>query len=283
MPTGPRRVVAFDAGYATDLATLGVPVVGTVEPNVASPELVRRLLSDAERVGTAEEPNLERIAALRPDLIVTRTFTDDALERDQGAQQLDPNFAKLERVGPTVALPYRDADWRGNFEKVAAVTGRGERAHELAARAEAQLRQVRREVGGGPAPTVSFVRVVGGEIYVALCASCSPTPSSPRSGSRPLLTSRAPRMTRSCRSARSGWRASTPTSSSLPSTPARRPSRRRSSAIPCGGAWTRCGAEPSCRPTPACGRRAPTAALSRVCRTSAAPPSWRRPNRRGNR
>ncbi len=168
VPAAPQRVVVMDTGFATDLAALGVRVVGTVEPEVADPAALDRRLPDARRVGTAESPNLEAIAALRPALIVTRTF--GGVDAVRGRGTLDPAYRRLARIAPTVALEYEDAAWEDNLRRVAHVTGTGDRVRPLVRRATERLAAVRRgtAAGGGRRPTATFVRLIGGEIYVAL-------------------------------------------------------------------------------------------------------------------
>src|SRR5688500_8537336 len=72
----PERVVVLDTGELDAALALGVTPVGSVRTDV-SDELPAYIQdagvdpADIENVGTIAEPNLEAIAALDPDLILT--------------------------------------------------------------------------------------------------------------------------------------------------------------------------------------------------------------------
>ena len=69
IPTRPERVVVLDTGELDSALALDVTPVGAVTTDV-SEEFLSYLAEEAEGidvVGTIAEPNLEEIAALRPD------------------------------------------------------------------------------------------------------------------------------------------------------------------------------------------------------------------------
>jgi len=121
-----RRVVALEWTYAEDLLVLGVEPAGVADVDgyrgwVASPVLP----ADVADVGTRQEPSLERIAALEPDLIVSATFRHDGI-RDQ-----------LEAIAPTLLFnPYPDGidhleEMRTTFSTLAAAVGRDAQAEAV--------------------------------------------------------------------------------------------------------------------------------------------------------
>jgi len=114
VPAKPRRVVTMDPFAALQVALdLGVPVVGSAtfpndDPYPAY--LEPRQVAGIEDIGYTE-PDLETIAALRPDLII-------------GSQDfVEPVYARLRRIAPTVALEFT-YDWKRTVRSVAAVLGR---------------------------------------------------------------------------------------------------------------------------------------------------------------
>ncbi|WP_237690568.1 ABC transporter substrate-binding protein [Paenibacillus caui] len=93
----PKRIVALDWTYAEDLIALGIQPAGVADikgykqwVNGDTP-----LGSDVVDVGTRQEPNLEAIAALEPDLIITADYRAESI------------YDKLNAIAPTLAFsPY---------------------------------------------------------------------------------------------------------------------------------------------------------------------------------
>lgn len=93
----PQRIVALEWTYAEDLLALGVPPVGIADikgyhtwMNVQAP-----LPADVQDVGNRQEPSLEAIAALKPDLLITSEL------------RAKTNYDELSRIAPTIVFnPY---------------------------------------------------------------------------------------------------------------------------------------------------------------------------------
>jgi len=157
VPAEPRRVVTMDPFAALQVALeVGVPVVGSAAfPN---DDPYPAYLEDAQVEGIEDigyaEPNLEKIAALRPDLVI-------------GAQDfVEPAYAQLSRIAPTVALEFT-YDWKRTVRTVADVLGRpGAMDPAIAAfeRRAAQFRRHNREVLART--TVTVIRVVSDALRI---------------------------------------------------------------------------------------------------------------------
>ncbi|MBS4179056.1 ABC transporter substrate-binding protein [Lederbergia citrea] len=92
-----KKVVVLEWTYAEDLLAVGVQPVGMADikeyHNYVN--IDAELSKDVVDVGGRQEPNLEAIAALEPDLIIGVSFRHDAMLRD------------LESIAPTVIFnPY---------------------------------------------------------------------------------------------------------------------------------------------------------------------------------
>nr|WP_245404609.1 iron-siderophore ABC transporter substrate-binding protein [Ancylobacter gelatini] len=75
---GRPRVVALDFGLAETLIEMGLPPIAVPDPQTWADWVVEPPLpADIVNLGTDREPNLELLAALRPDLIVTTPFLGD--------------------------------------------------------------------------------------------------------------------------------------------------------------------------------------------------------------
>ncbi len=143
----PSRVVALEWEYVEDLLALGITPVGAADLKGFRTWMPVRLPGGVRDVGTRQEPNLERIAALRPDLIITPTF--------RSAKTIDT----LRKIAPTMALePYpagRRTDEQyhamvNNFRRIAKRVGRasrGERVITQLARTQRSLKAKLRRGG----------------------------------------------------------------------------------------------------------------------------------------
>lgn len=149
LPDTPSRVVTLDPFYSLQMSLeLDLPVVGSGTfdtesgfPTALTPEEVAGI----EAIGTFDQPNLETIALLEPDLIIGDAFFQEE------------NYDLLSEIAPTVLVD--TPNWKEWFSTIAEATDVPERADEgLAAYDErvaaiqGDLRDIR----------VSFVRIVPG-------------------------------------------------------------------------------------------------------------------------
>lgn len=97
VPENPQRVVALEWTYVEDLLALGLQPVGVADIAgynnwVKIPVSLDESVVD---IGTRQEPNLEAIAALNPDLIIGVAF------------RLTENYDELSAIAPTLVFnPY---------------------------------------------------------------------------------------------------------------------------------------------------------------------------------
>lgn len=90
----PKRIVALEWTYAEDLLALGVQPVGVADIKGFKAWVITQPALDAGAtdVGTRQEPNLEAIAALKPDLIIAANF------------RVKNSYEKLNQIAPTLAF-----------------------------------------------------------------------------------------------------------------------------------------------------------------------------------
>ena len=92
-----KKVVVLEWTYAEDLLAVGVQPIGMadIEEYNNWVNIDAELSKDVADVGGRQEPNLEAIAALEPDLIIGTSFRHDGM------------IADLEKIAPTVIFnPY---------------------------------------------------------------------------------------------------------------------------------------------------------------------------------
>ena len=154
IPEQPERVVVLDTGELDAALSLGVVPVGAVTTDV-SEEFLSYLAEDAEGVevvGTIAEPNLEEIAALQPDLILSNKVRHEEI------------YGQLSQIAPTVFAETVGAAWKDNFLLDAEALGKEEDADELLAAYEQEAADLGESLEDAAGTTVSPLRFVAGTI-----------------------------------------------------------------------------------------------------------------------
>jgi iron complex transport system substrate-binding protein len=156
IPQQPERVVVLDTGELDTALSLGVTPVGAVTTAVSDGFLsyLAEDAADVEVVGTIAEPNLEAIAALRPDLILSNRTRHEDL------------YDELSRIAPTVFAERVGAVWKENFLLDAEALGLEDDAVQQLEKYETAAAEVGRSIGDPAGTTISALRFVDGTIRV---------------------------------------------------------------------------------------------------------------------
>lgn len=152
----PKRVVVLDTGELDSAMSLGVTPVGAVEAveGLGLPSYLEGT-GEIENVGTIEEPNLEKIATLRPDLILSSKLRHEKI------------YDQLSQIAPTVFTETTGVTWKENFEKHAEAMNRSDEAKEAMAGYDDRLEQFQNAMGDRLGETeVSVVRFLPGETRI---------------------------------------------------------------------------------------------------------------------
>jgi iron complex transport system substrate-binding protein len=140
-----RRVVALEWDAVENVLALGVTPVGAGDKGqyrdwVAAGEPVPAATQD---VGTRSEPSLEKVAALKPDLIIA--------VRESAAK----NRAKFEKIAPTAVFrgyvdPNTDgSEWErmaSQFSRTATLLGREDEGQKVLEAVQADVKKAKRQV-----------------------------------------------------------------------------------------------------------------------------------------
>lgn len=152
VPVDPQRVVVLDTGELDDVLALGVKPVGAVRVDVAQDFL--SYLGDQTKgikmVGSIAEPNLEAIAALQPDLILSSTVRHEAI------------YDQLSSIAPTVLAPDLGDTWKDNFRLYADALNKKQQAEKMISDFEQRAAKIGEQVPHGT--TLSLVRFLPDEI-----------------------------------------------------------------------------------------------------------------------
>ncbi len=130
VPAGVERVVALEWTYAEDLLALGLQPVGVADIGGYKSwvKLPVELAPDVADVGTRQEPSLERIAELKPDLIVAVAF------------RVGESYEQLNAIAPTLVFdPYSGEEGLSQFQEMRDTLGAIARAVGREAEAKAVL------------------------------------------------------------------------------------------------------------------------------------------------
>ncbi|MFI2027074.1 ABC transporter substrate-binding protein [Streptomyces buecherae] len=151
VPESPKRVVVLDTAELDSAITLGVKPVGATRADVASGflnYLPKEKVEGIKDVGTIAAPNLETIASLDPDLILTN--------KDRDATR----YKELSAIAPTVMTETTGYPWKENFLVHAAALGKTAEAKKVTADYTAHAGRVTDAIGGPDKAKQTEVNVV---------------------------------------------------------------------------------------------------------------------------
>ncbi|MDZ8105284.1 MAG: iron-siderophore ABC transporter substrate-binding protein [Nostoc sp. DedQUE12a] len=157
IPIHPQRVVLVDDYFLLDsLLALDIKPVGYATClTCIGEDSLTRLAVDIPIVGSRENPSLEKILTLKPDLIL-------------GSEWQKQSYPLLSAIAPTVMLPNSSkADFKRDLQYIAKVVGKSDRVEAILANYEKRIQLFRQKVGTKlKAKTVSVVVVAGSAIGV---------------------------------------------------------------------------------------------------------------------
>ena len=150
----PTRVVVLDTGELDSVLALGVTPVGAVEATATAglQAYLGERTRDVQVVGTIAEPNLEAIAALRPDLILSNKVRHEDI------------YDSLSGIAPTVFAERVGVAWKENLRIAGEALGRSADAERILADHQTAAQEIGRRFGDPAATAVSMVRFIPGSI-----------------------------------------------------------------------------------------------------------------------
>lgn len=154
VPQEPKRIVVLDTGELDSVMSLGVKPVGAVEAveGLGLPSYLKNV-EGIENVGTIEQPNLEKIATLEPDLILSSRLRHEQI------------YDQLSQIAPTVFTETTGVTWKQNFMKHAEAMGKTDEAKKIMANYDRRTEEFKQAIGEDP-PEVSIVRFLPGETRI---------------------------------------------------------------------------------------------------------------------
>ncbi|MGH1332961.1 Fe(3+) dicitrate ABC transporter substrate-binding protein [Exiguobacterium sp. OS-77] len=137
VPEKPKKVVALEFSFVDALDELGITPVGIAQENKT--DVSGLLGKDIEftEVGTRQQPNLEVISSLQPDLII------GDFNRHKGI------YKQLQEIAPTIILKSRNATYEENidsFKTIAEAVGKTKQMDDRLALHEERLQAAKKKV-----------------------------------------------------------------------------------------------------------------------------------------
>lgn len=103
----PKVIAVLDTKFVDQLVALGEQPAGSVSAagsDTDFPEYLLDQLGDVKVLGTRDEPNMEAVLALNPDLILATDFQEEV-------------YDSLNKIAPTIMLDFYE-DWRVTLETI---------------------------------------------------------------------------------------------------------------------------------------------------------------------
>ncbi|PLR92583.1 ABC transporter substrate-binding protein [Bacillus sp. T33-2] len=149
----PKKVVILTNEGTEALLALGVKPVGAVQSWLGDPwyEHIKKDMEDVEVVGVEHEVNLEKIAVLKPDLIIGNKLRQEAV------------YEQLNAIAPTVFSETLRGDWKENFKLYAKALNMEDKGEKVLNDFDAHVEDVKQKLGDKVDQEVSVVRFMAGK------------------------------------------------------------------------------------------------------------------------
>jgi iron complex transport system substrate-binding protein len=147
-PEAPKRVVSLYASYSAAWLAAGGELAGVTDDAVSERQLS---VGDAELVGSAMRPSLEKILALEPDLVLASPDVPGqfALQEQFENLGIDARYYSCDDFSQYEAM----------MEEFLSFTGRDDLREQLVDEPRAQIQEAKERAQGKAPPTVLLLRV----------------------------------------------------------------------------------------------------------------------------
>lgn len=152
----PKRVVILTNEGTEALLALGVKPVGAVKSWTGNPwyDHIKDKMDGVKVVGTEGEPNLEAIAALKPDLIIGNKLRHEKI------------YEQLKAIASTVFSETLRGNWQENFTLYAKAVNKEEKGKEVIAEYNQRIEDLKAKLGDKLKMKVSIVRFMSGDVRI---------------------------------------------------------------------------------------------------------------------
>jgi iron complex transport system substrate-binding protein len=157
VPLHPQRVITIDPFSLENVLAFGIQPVGIAASSdwLSDRDYLRDRLSTVESIGDFDQPNLEKILALKPDLILGLTETDQV-------------YSQLRQIAPTVLFDFETSgQWKDILMHTADALGKTDIANQIMTTYSDRLDQFQARMGDRlPELEVSVIRIYPNTISI---------------------------------------------------------------------------------------------------------------------
>ncbi|EDX85247.1 Periplasmic binding protein [Synechococcus sp. PCC 7335] len=148
VPEAPKRLVVLGTSTLVNAMILGVKPVGTIVYYEETPPYLQGKVEDITLVGRGDEPNLETIVSLQPDLVIA--MYDDGF-----------SYERMSQIAPTVVDDWIGyPSWKEHFDFVAEVLNKESEAEQVWADYAQRIQSLKEALGDRyQATEISILRV----------------------------------------------------------------------------------------------------------------------------
>lgn len=157
IPENPKKVVVLTNEGVEALLTLGVKPVGAVTGVTGDwYKHTKSELADVKPVGKEKAPNLEAIAALKPDLIIGNKMRHEKI------------YTQLKAIAPTVFSDTIRGSWKDNFKFYAEVLNKKAEGDKALKEYESKVNSIKKDFKDKLDTKISLVRFMDGKTRIYL-------------------------------------------------------------------------------------------------------------------
>lgn len=152
----PKRVVVLTNEAAESLLSLGVKPVGSTRAfygDVWYPHM-KKEMEGVTDLGTEQQPNIEAIASLKPDLIIGNKLRQEKV------------YDQLSKIAPTVFSETLRAEWQNNYKLYAEAVNKKAEGEKVLASFDKRVQELKDKAGDKLNQKASVVRFMPGKVRI---------------------------------------------------------------------------------------------------------------------
>lgn len=156
VPTSPKRVVVLTNEGTEAVLALGTKPVGAVKSWTGDPwyEHIKKDMEGVQVVGDESQPNLEAIAALKPDLILGNKMRQEKV------------YSQLSAIAPTVFTETLRGEWKNNFAVYADALNKATEGQKVIGDFDQRIADFNQKAGDKLSTQISIVRFMPGKTRI---------------------------------------------------------------------------------------------------------------------
>lgn len=156
IPSAPKRVVVLTVEGTEAVLALGLKPVGAVQSWTGNPwyDHIKAEMEGVKVLGKEDQPNLEAIVELKPDIILGNKMRHEKI------------YEQLSAIAPTVFSETLRGEWKNNFKLYAEALNRKSEGDKVLAAFDSRVEDFRKKAGDKLNTKTSVVRFMAGKVRI---------------------------------------------------------------------------------------------------------------------